>query len=250
MVHRESRASNATRGARPSYRIETTLLSCGRRTHRNAGTIIATSKSKSHRIDCQMLKILVVDESAERAEIVSDALRRQGHSVVGCVSSTALLDREVRAREPDIVLIDADSPSRDSLEHLIVLARDSARPIVMFARDERPEAIRAAVRAGVSMYVVEGIESARIDPIFDLAIAQFQQFQTLRAELEQARTQIAERKVIERAKGVLMKQRGWDEEQAFQSLRRMAMDRNLRLGDAARQVIAVADLLGAGEAAI
>lgn len=190
-----------------------------------------------------MLKILVVDESAERAELVKDALSKQGHDVVGYVSSTTLLHKEVEDFAPDVVLINADSPSRDSLEDLGVLGRNGGRPIVMLSRDHRPDTIRQAVQAGVSMYIVDGIQLARIDPILDLAIAQFHRIQGIRDELAAAKAELADRRVIERAKSILMKQRGWDEERAYQSLRRMAMDRNLRLGDVARQVISVSDLL-------
>ncbi|MEO8333250.1 MAG: ANTAR domain-containing protein, partial [Gallionella sp.] len=133
---------------------------------------------------------------------------------------------------------------RDTLEHLCIISRDQPRPIVMFTHDDDSEKIRAALRAGVSAYVVNGLKSERLRSIMDVAIARFDEFHSMRRNLEKAENQLAERKDIDRAKGILMKQRGWSEEESYQALRKMAMDKGMKLAEVARHVVAVAELLG------
>jgi response regulator NasT len=145
---------------------------------------------------------------------------------------------------PDVIVIDTESPSRDVLEHLVVMSQHTPRPVVMFASDGAVETIREAVRAGVSAYVVDGLDPARVRPIVDAAVARFEELQGLREQLAEANLRLDERKLIERAKGILMKARGLDEEEAYRALRRMAMDKNRRIGEVARNVIEMADLLG------
>lgn len=189
------------------------------------------------------MRVLLVDEDAERAELLKSALHESGYTVSLHVGAMAQLLAQVRAVEPDVIIIDRDSPDRDTLEHVCMVTRDQPRPIVMFADDGDRMAIRAAVDAGVSAYVVGGLKAERIRPIVDVAIARFEQFQAMRQELDQTRTNLAERKQIERAKGIVMKSRSVDEEQAYVLLRKLAMDRNQRLAQVAENVIVMAELL-------
>jgi two-component system, response regulator / RNA-binding antiterminator len=164
------------------------------------------------------MKVLIVDESAERAPLLRDGLERAGYEVTQSLSSA------------DIMVIHTESPSRDVLEHLVTLSQHTPRPVVMFATDGAPETIRRAVRAGVSAYIVDGLDPARVKSIVAAAIATFEEFQRLRLQL-------AERKSVERAKAILMKKHRLDEEAAYSMLRRIAMDRNLRIGEVAQRVI-------------
>jgi response regulator NasT len=152
--------------------------------------------------------------------------------------------RTIQSHQPDLVLIDTESPSRDVLEQLAAVSANAPRPVVMLSGDAHDDAIRAALGVGVSAYVVDSIDPRRLGPIMRVAIERFRGEQALREELESTRTQLAERKQVERAKGILMKQRGCTEEEAFASLRSLAMQRGLRLGEIAQQVIDVAGLMG------
>ena len=190
------------------------------------------------------MRVLVVDESAERAEMLRAALLQAGYEVSAALTSPIALLKTIDELQPDVIVIDTDSPSRDVLEHLVVMSQHTPRPVVMFASDREPETIRQATRAGVSAYVVDGIESRRIQPIVEAAVARFREMQGLRERLAEANQRLDERKLIERAKGILMKARGLDEEGAYRALRRMAMDKNRRIGEVARNVIDMAELLG------
>lgn len=190
-----------------------------------------------------MLRIMLVDESSERSLDLRLALERLGHQVVAEIANARQLYDAVRTHSPDAIIIDTDSPTRDTLELLCLITESCPRPIVMFAQDANKESIREAVRAGVTAYVVDGLAAERIEPILDAAVARFEAFQSVQAELEQARNKLSERKVIEKAKGILMKNRQLDEEQAYRALRKQAMDRNLQIAEVARQVIAVSELL-------
>ena len=191
------------------------------------------------------MRVLVVDESAERAEIIREALEGAGHEVTASLSSPIALLRTIERLEPDVIVIDTDSPSRDTIEHLVAVSQHGPRPVVMFAADGTPETIREAVRAGVSAYVVDGLDPARICTIIDVAVARFEDFQRLRTELAETQLKLTERKVIDRAKGMLMKTRGLDEDGAYAFLRKAAMDRKLKLAEVAQRLIDAADLLGA-----
>ena len=190
-----------------------------------------------------MLKVMIVDEVMERAEVLQRALVRSGYEVIAYVPSTFDLHRQVGSHKPDIIIIDTDSPDRDTLENLCVISRDEPRPVVMFAHDGDSEKIRAATQAGVSAYVVNGMAAERVGPIIDAAVARFEQFHALKRELSEIEVKLADRKVIERAKGILMKTRKLSEEDAYRALRKQAMENNARLAEVARQVIAVASLM-------
>ena len=190
-----------------------------------------------------MLKVMIVDEVMERAEALRRALIQSGYEVIALVPSASDLRRRASALKPDIIIIDIDSPDPDTIESVGVLGRDEPRPVVMFTHDGDTEKIRAAVQAGVSAYIVDGMSTGRIRPILDAAIARFEQFQLLKRELEATETRLAERKVIERAKGILMKSRNLSEDDAYRALRKQAMESNAQLAQIARQVIAVASLM-------
>jgi response regulator NasT len=189
------------------------------------------------------LRVLVVDESPERAEVLRDGLRRAGYEVTASLSSPLALLKTIEELQPDVIVIDTESPSRDVLEHLVVMSQHTPRPVVMFATDGAPEVIRQAVRAGVSAYVVDGLDAARVKAVIDVAVARFEDFQRLREELAEANLKLSERKLVERAKGILMKTRGLDEESAYSLLRKAAMNKKLRLGEIAQQLIDAAELL-------
>jgi response regulator NasT len=189
------------------------------------------------------MRVLLVDEDPDRAAQLHAALQAAGYTVTAHVASAAHLLAQVRASEPDVIIIDRDSPDRDTLEHVCLLTRDQPRPIVMFSDDGDRTAIRAAVDAGVSAYVVGGLTAERIRPIVDVAMARFEQFQAMRQELDKAKTTLAERKQIERAKGIVMKSRGVSEDEAYGLLRKLAMERNQRLAQVAENVLAMAELL-------
>jgi len=189
------------------------------------------------------LRIMLVDDVPERAEILIRTLSSAGHRVLACLDYHADLRAEVIRLAPDAVIIDIDAPNRDILEDMHALNQEFPRPIVLFTQNDDPQLIRAAVSAGVSAYVVGDLDPRRVQPVLNVAIARFEQFQGLQRELADAKTALADRKIIERAKGVLMKQRAMDEEAAYRALRSMAMARNLKLSDLARSLIAAAELL-------
>ena len=196
------------------------------------------------------MRILVVDESEERAALLGEALAAAGHEVVASLSSPLELLRAVDALRPDVIVIDTESPTRDVLEHVVIVSQSSPRPIVMFASDAGSAAIRDAVRAGVSAYIVDGLDGSRVNSIVQVACARFEEyqreFQRLKIELAEANLKLSERKRVERAKGLLMQIRGVSEDEAYHALRKLAMSKKLRLGDVAQQVIDTAELLGKG----
>lgn len=189
------------------------------------------------------LRIMLVDRLPERTNTVEQALSAAGHQVVARVMAGGDLAADVAAVSPDVIIIDIDSPDRDTLEHMRTISRERPRPVVMFTNDDNASTIRSAVRAGVSAYVVDGLHASRVLPVLEVAIARFEEFQAMRDELEQTKSTLAERKLVEKAKGVLMRQTRMDEEAAYKAMRKMAMDRNIKLVDLARTLIAAAELL-------
>ena len=189
------------------------------------------------------LRVLVVDDNTERSDLLRTALQAAGYEVVAEVDSAVDILGQVRAVKPDVIVIDRDSPDRDTLEHVCMITRDEPRPIVMFTQDHNQALMREALLAGVSAYVVDGLAAERVQGIVNVAVARFEQWQGLREELNQAQASLAERKVIDRAKGILMKQRRCSEDEAYRLLRKTAMDRNERLVQVAENIIAMASLL-------
>jgi len=190
------------------------------------------------------MRVLVVDDSDERAALLREALTAAGHEVAESIASPLELLRAVETRQPDVIVIDTESPTRDVLEHVVMVSQSSPRPIVMFSSDAGGKAIRDAVRAGVSAYVVDGMDASRVSSILEVACARFEEFQRLRIELAEANLKLSERKLVERAKGLLMQSRGLSEDEAYHALRKLAMAKKQRLGETAQQVIDAAELLG------
>jgi len=189
------------------------------------------------------LKIVIVDESPVRAAILADGLREAGFTQVARIEETANLLANIYAVDPDVILIDLENPSRDVLEQMFQVSRAVRRPIAMFVDQSDSASIQASVDAGVSAYIVDGLKKERIKPILDLCISRFHAFARLQAELEKTKTALEERKVIERAKGVLMRLRQISEEDAYALLRRTAMNENRKIAEIAQSVITAADLL-------
>jgi len=190
------------------------------------------------------MRILLVEDTDRDIGLLRDALAASGHDVASRTEDALDLLAAVRDERPDIVIIDTDSPSRDVLEQLCVVTRDVPRPIVMFTDDGARESIDAALEAGVTTYVVQGLHPNRVRSILEVAQARFAADRALREELDTMRGKLASRKLIERAKGVLMESRGLDEEGAYRMLRKLAMDRQTTLATVAQQVIDARKLLG------
>jgi response regulator NasT len=190
------------------------------------------------------VRVLVVDDSDERAALLREALTAAGHEVAASIASPLELLRAVETQQPDVIVIDTESPTRDVLEHVVIVSQSSPRPIVMFSSDAGGDSIRDAVRAGVSAYVVDGMDASRVSSIVEVACARFEEFQRLRIELAEANLKLSERKLVERAKGLLMQSRGLSEDDAYHALRKLAMAKKQRLGETAQQLIDAASLLG------
>ncbi|MFZ2269184.1 MAG: ANTAR domain-containing protein [Azonexus sp.] len=190
-----------------------------------------------------MLRILVIDESQSRAAELCAGLIRAGHQVAAVLSSALDLNARIREIKPDVILIETDAPSRDTLENLAVMDRDMPRPVIIFAQDSDSQTIRSAMKAGVAAYVVDGLEISRLKPIIDVAVARFEEHQSLRKELAEATRKLSDRKVVDKAKGILMKTRGLDEEQAYAALRKLAMERAKPMVLVAQDLLDMAKLL-------
>jgi two-component system, response regulator / RNA-binding antiterminator len=189
------------------------------------------------------LRIALIDDNPVRAAILEEGLREAGHSDITRLRTSATLLRELSVLDPDMVIIDLGNPSRDSLEQMFQLSRQVPRPIAMFVDQSDSSMIEAAVEAGVSAYIVDGLKKERIKPILDMSISRFRAFAKLKGELAEARTELEERKVVDRAKGILMQRRNIAEPEAYALLRRTAMNENRRLADVAQSVVTAAELL-------
>lgn len=190
------------------------------------------------------LRILVIDSDPERAALVREGLNDSGGDVAVTIAETTRnLLVTLRQMNPDVLIVALDSPDRDVIEQLRTAGRETPRPVVMFVDRSDESMMRDAVNAGVSAYVVDGLAPKRVRAVLDLAVARFHAFEDLRRELDEARTSLADRKAVDRAKGILMERRGLSEDDAYKALRKMAMDQGRKIGDAARAVISVADVL-------
>lgn len=189
------------------------------------------------------LTILVIDENAIRASIIEEGLAEAGHIKVTVIHEVQGVARLIETLEPDVIIIDIESPNRDMMEHMFQLTRSVSRPIAMFVDRSDTASIEAAVDAGVSAYIVDGLKKERVKPILDMAVSRFNAFSRLQRELAEARNALEERKVIERAKGILMKMRGLSEEEAFALLRQSAMNEKKKIADIAQSVVTAAGLL-------
>ncbi|WP_225773123.1 ANTAR domain-containing response regulator [Pseudomonas sp. Marseille-Q5115] len=191
-----------------------------------------------------MLRILLIDDTEKKLGRLRNALSGAGFEVMEASGLTIDLPGEVERLHPDVILIDTDSPGRDVMEQVILVNRDRPSPIVLFTDEHDPHVMRQAIRAGVSAYIVEGIHAERLQPILDVAIARFETDQALRAQLSARDQQLAERKRIELAKGLLMKLKACDEAAAYTLMRRQAMSRQQKLIQVAEQIIAMNEMLG------
>ncbi|HCN45790.1 ANTAR domain-containing response regulator [Pseudomonas putida] len=191
-----------------------------------------------------MLRILLIDDTEKKVGRLRAALVEAGFEVIEESGLTIDLPARVETVRPDVVLIDTESPGRDVMDQVVLVSRDLPRPIVMFTDEHDPGVMRQAIQAGVSAYIVEGIHARRLQPILDVAMARFESDQALKAQLQARDQQLAERKRIELAKGLLMKMKDCDEEQAYTLMRRQAMSKQQKLVQVAEQIIAMHDLLG------
>ncbi len=190
-------------------------------------------------------------EQAERSRSLRIGLLESGFNLVASLPADVFLTERLAQLQPDLIVVDAESEARDALEHVVMATRDARRPIVMFTNDHDSDTARAAVAAGVSAYIVAGLQPQRIRPIVDVAMARFQQDQRLRQELADTRSELKElnlavqdRKCIDSAKNLLMQRQGLTEAQAYAKLRKTAMDKNLKLAEVAQRILDLADLIG------
>ena len=186
---------------------------------------------------------MIVDDTPERATMLETALNEHGYTVCCRLSSAQGLMKQVEVHQPDIIVIDLDSPDRDMLEHMSGLSQFNPKPVVMFAEEGDSSSIQQAIRAGVSAYIVDGFNPQRVKPILDVAIARFDEFHALRSELEDTRNKLADRKIIDRAKGLLIKSRGLTEEQSYSAMRKLAMDQSKPIVEIAKNIISVMEIL-------
>lgn len=189
------------------------------------------------------LRVLVIDEIPGRAAMLEQALRDEGYEVLRHEQNDANLVQQVQDLEPDLVLMDLESPDRDVLEHIASVSRNQPRPIVMFSEESDQKTIERAISSGVSAYVVDGLNPERLDSIMSVAIARFREFQALRDELDKTKTQLSERKVVDRAKGLLMEKKGLSENEAYQLLRSNAMNQGKKLVEVAQSLIDAMEML-------
>lgn len=181
---------------------------------------------------------------AERSRALRIGLLENNFNLIATLPADVFLSERLAQLQPDMIIVDAESEARDALEHVVMATRAARRPIVMFTNDEDTTHVKDAVAAGVSAYIVAGLAPQRIRPILDVAMARFQHEQALRAELADAKTELQDRKTIDRAKGVLMQRQGLTEQEAYEKLRKTAMDKGLKLGEVARRMLEMVDLLG------
>lgn len=192
------------------------------------------------------LHILIIDENRLRASIIEDGLSGVGDVSVIVLTEIGELMRRVVEIDPDVIFIDLENPNRDVLEHIFEVTRAVKRPIAMFVERSDQASIEAAVAAGISAYVVDGLKKERVCSILQIAVQRFNAFERLRRELDDAKTELADRKVVERAKALLIKTRGLSEPDAYALLRKTAMNQNRRIAEIAESLILSAGLLGEG----
>lgn len=182
--------------------------------------------------------------AAERSRQLRIGLLESGYNIVAVLPSDMYLPDRLAQIQPDLIIVDAESQARDTLEHVVVATRDARRPVVLFTNDDDTSHVKDAIAAGVTAYVVAGLAPARVKPVLEVAMARFQVEESMRQQLADARSQLSDRKVVERAKGLLMQRQGLTEEAAYARLRKTAMDKGLKLADLAQRMIDAADLLG------
>lgn len=187
--------------------------------------------------------ILVIDEDNDRSRVLGAALGDAGHRIVATISRNDDVRRSVARFQPDMIIVDLESPYRDFVEDLMRIHEENPRPIAMFVSRDDPDVVARAIETGVSIYVAEGLDGALVRSVLRIAMQHYREFARLNDELERTRSALRERKLLERAKGVLMSKKGLTEDDAYKLLRRMAMDQNKRIADIAENVLSLADLL-------
>lgn len=195
----------------------------------------------------EQLTILIVDEDRARASIIKDGLCEAGHDAVTVLHDMIGIASRIEALQPDVIVIDLPSPKRDLLEDMFQLSRAAKRPIAMFVDSSDAASIEAAIDAGVSAYVVDGLKKERVKAVLDMAIIRFNSFSRMARELDNARTELQDRKLVDRAKGILMKMQRLSEEEAYGLLRKTAMNQNRKISEVAQSLLTAAGLLGAGD---
>jgi|SRR5680860_1037443 len=208
--------------------------------HNNLASLLSLSIFDSADSD---LKILVIDETPIRRAILETGLREAGFDNVTTLESANGLIEQIYRIDPDVILIDLENPSRDVLEQMFQVSRAVGRPIAMFVEQSDKATIEAAIDAGVSAYIVDGLKKERVKPILEMTVSRFRAFDRLRTELEETKSALKERKVVEKAKGILMKSRSLSEEEAYGLLRKTAMGQGKRLVDVAEGLISTFELL-------
>lgn len=181
---------------------------------------------------------------AERSRALRIGLLQHGYNIVAVLPPDVFLPDRLAQIAPDMIIVDAESQSRDTLEHVVMATREERRPIVLFTNDDDTTHVGAAIAAGVTAYVVAGLAPERVKPVLDVAMARFHHEEGLRRELADARTELSDRKLVDRAKGLLISRHSLSEEEAYARLRRTAMDKGLKLAEVAQRLIDVSDLLG------
>nr|WP_211091073.1 ANTAR domain-containing protein [Sphingomonas sp. S2M10] len=194
------------------------------------------------------VRIVIVDDSGARASVLEEGLREAGYDDIHFVPPRGAFVARIERMAPDVVLMDLGSPSRDTLEEMLLVSRALAKPIAMFVDQSDDTMIGAAIDAGVSAYVVDGLRKDRVKPILELAVRRFTAFSRMQSELDEARTALANRKTIDKAKAILMQQRGLNEADAYALLRSTAMNQGRRMVDVAEALITASSLLGGGAA--
>ena len=194
-------------------------------------------------LEDKKLKVMQIDEGLPRSDMLAQSIFETGNEVIARINVKDSVSVLVEKYNPDLVMIDMTYPGENILKDIAYINDYSPRPIVFFADRSESEVIDAVVKAGVSAFVVDGLNATRIKPVIDLAIARFKQTQSLKQELQKTRETLAERKLIDKAKGILMKQKSLDEDTAYKTLRNLAMSQNKKLGMVAKEVIDVAGLL-------
>jgi two-component system, response regulator / RNA-binding antiterminator len=183
------------------------------------------------------IAILIIDESPERAALIELALREAGHHSIQTISRMLGMARQIEEMSPDVIIMDLGNPNRDFLEHMFRLSKAIQKPVAMFVDQSSEQAMLDAIEAGVSAYVVDGLKQERIKSILDLAIMRFRAFETLRRERDEALLALDERKMIDRARGIVMRHKGLDETSAFELLRNAAMTQGRRIGEVADAIV-------------
>lgn len=192
------------------------------------------------------MRIVIIDDSGLRATVLEEGLREAGYDDIHIVPPRGAFVARLERMAPDVVLMDLGNPSRDTLEEMLMVSRALARPIAMFVDQSDDAMTGAAIDAGVSAYVIDGMRKERVKPIIELAVRRFNAFSRIQAELDEARTALSDRKIIDKAKSILMNQRGLSEQDAYALLRSTAMNQGKKMVDVAQALITASDLLGGG----